>query len=343
MTWIKDHKEPQSRLRLDIPTPPTSLSPLFTAAHQNPHAIDELLIPHLLDPALPTALAFMIQGAVTANVTPPLYWGGECVVPRNTYLTCMIHATLIGRTFRLLSTSAPAPGGKTEDDIVAAAASLPMELKLLVFAHYQPFQAQRRRVWQDALTPVLIKALMSGSDPAPASRFAAAIIALTCWTSLEAARPPIKGRGSAYVWWNGSFSNEEWGLDRLKEDLLATSQLPRDNWNAGLLMAEMNAHRLGGAVAEYVPLECIMMLDAARQHVHDGGTDWPLRDYTSEEVVTLVLDVLERSTQTVNNSDVKGNWKAYLGYAFKEWENETRGQWGREKKPGRGRGRGRGI
>ncbi|KAF7307501.1 hypothetical protein MIND_00544600 [Mycena indigotica] len=355
MSWIPDHTEPKTRLRLVIPQPPKYISALLTAAHQKPQEIDELLNPHLLDPALPAALAFMIHDLTTNNVTPPLYWGGEPAVSLNKYLTCMVHATMIGRAFALLSTSSPAPGEKTEDDILAAAAALPMELRLRIyFTHYSEFRTQCRRLWQQALTPVFVKALMSGSDPAPASRFAAAILVLTCWTTLESARPPIQGRGTDYVWFNGSYSTELWDLDRLKDGILATSKLPRENWDVSFLQADINSQSGEGrriVIPEYIPLECITMLDAAREHIYNGGIEWPLRDYNSDEVVKLVLHVLETSAQAADSNEYEahGSWGNHIDEAHAEWEEAMDKEWVQEKKTNpsrskssRGKGRGRG-
>ncbi|KAJ6601301.1 hypothetical protein DFH09DRAFT_1127384 [Mycena vulgaris] len=316
-----------NRLRLKLERPPLSASPLFTAAHSDPRSIDELLIPKLLDASLPSALAYLIQGAVTGNVTPPLYWGGDPRVPRTDMLNCMVHATMIGRAFSLLSTSAPAPAGKTDDDVVSAASLLPTELKLKIYAEYQLYQQQRRRIWQHGLTPVFIKAIMSGPDPAPAARFAAAILFLTCWTSIKAARPPVKGTGTEYVWYYGTFSDEEWSLDDLEGALNETKQLPRENWDYQALQAKINDKgKEFQGVPEYVPFEYVEMLDAARKHVAEGGTEWPQRDYTSGEVVTIALEALEHAQQATGNG-AKGNWNDYLGHALNEWKKETSGQW----------------
>ncbi|KAJ7110340.1 hypothetical protein C8R43DRAFT_1042284 [Mycena crocata] len=325
---IRDAKE-KGKLRLKLAPPPSSASPLFTAAHRDPKSIDELLIPNLLDPSLPSALAWMIDGVVTQNVTPPLYWGGDPCVSRNDYINCLVHATMIGRAFSLLSTSAPAPAGKAEDEVVSAACLLPTELKLEIYAQYQLYQQQRRRFWQHGLTPVFIKALMSGDDPAPAARFAAAILFLTCWTCIQAAQPPVKGTGTEYVWYSGNFSDKEWGLEDLKTALEATKELPRENWNVGLLKAKIDEGCDG--VPEYVPLECFEMLDAARKHVAEGGTEWPPRDCTSAEVVIMALAVLEDAGQMAGNH-AEINWIDYLGSAFSEWQAETKSDWVVEKK-----------
>lgn len=324
---IRDQKD-KSKLRLQLVGPPASTSSLFMAAHSDPNSIDDLLIPNLLDASLPQALAFLIQGTITQGVTPPLYWGGDPRVSRSNYINTIVHATMIGRAFSLLSTSAPAPAGKTDDDVVAAAASLlPTELKLKIYAEYQRYQQQRRRFWWHGLTPVFIKALMSGSDPEPPARVAAAILFLTCWTSIKAARPPVKGTGTDYVWWSGTFTDEEWGLEDLERALKETKQLPRENWNVSVLEAKLNEENQG--VPEYVPLECLEMLDAARKHVAEGGTEWPKRDYTSAEVVKMALDILGDIEQKVGNG-AKGNWSDYLGQAFSEWKEEV--QWVPEKK-----------
>ncbi|KAJ7642848.1 hypothetical protein B0H17DRAFT_1148745 [Mycena rosella] len=323
---IRDRTDP-SKLRLKIERPPSSASPLFTAAHSNPRSIDELLIPNLLDASLPSALAYLIDGTITGNVTPPLYWGGDPRVSRTDMLNCMVHATMIGRAFSLLSTSAPAPAGKTVDDVIAAATSLlPTELRLQIHAEYRVYQQQRRRIWQHGLTPIFIKALMSGSDPAPAARFAAAILFLTCWTSIKAARPPVKGNGTDYVWYFGTFTDQEWGLEDLESALQETKALPRENWDYKALEAKIKDGKDFQGIPEYIPLECIEMLDAARKHVAEGGTEWPQRDYTSDEVVTMALDALKHAQQTAGNG-AKGNWNDYLGQAFSEWEEEMSGQW----------------
>lgn len=328
---IRDHKE-KNKLRLELVPPPSTTKPLFTAAYSNPRSIDELLTPHLLDATLPPALAYMIETWVAQNVTPPLYWGGDPRIPRNDYLKCIVSATMIGRAFSLLSTSAPAPAGKTDDDVVSAASLLPTGLKLKIYAEYQLYQQQRRRFWQYGLTPVFIKALMSGPDPAPAARFVAAILFLTCWTSIKAARPPVKGTGTEYVWYFGTYEEKQWGLEELENALRETKQLPRENWNVEALQAEINdkSKKFRGhpeyVPPEYVPLECIYMLDAARKHVADGGIEWPQRDYTSDEIVTMILGILEDLAQKVGNG-AKGNWNEYLGQASREWTKEMDGKW----------------
>ncbi|KAJ7508558.1 hypothetical protein B0H11DRAFT_1965630 [Mycena galericulata] len=324
---IRDSVE-KNKLRLKLIQPPSFAKPLFSAAHSNPRLIDELLIPHLLDATLPPALAYTMNTFVAPNVSPPLHWGGDPRVPRNDYLKCIVSATMIGRAFSLLSTSSPAPPGKTDVDVVSAASLLPTKIKLRIYAEYQLYQRQRRRFWQYGLMPVFINGLMSGRDPAPASRFAAAILFLTCWTSIKAARPPVKGRGSQYVWWCGLYNDGEWGIDELEGALKETKHLPRDNWNVDDLQVQINAaqEKEFRGYPEYVPLECLNMLDAARKHVADGGAEWPLRDYTSGEVVTMALDVLENAAQT-GGSGAKGNWDEYFGQASREWVKEMDGKW----------------
>nr|GAT58626.1 predicted protein [Mycena chlorophos] len=317
MAWVPAKHNPKE-LRLEIPRPPGNLAPLFAAAHQTPQDIDQLLVPHLLDPALPAALAYMMQGTITQRVTPPLYWGGEPIVPQNSYLTCMVHATMIGRAFSLLSKPTPPPEDKTVDDIAEAAAQLPTELKLLVYAFYIPIQEQRRALWRHGLTPVLIIALMSGPDPEPPSRLAAAILVLACWTAIASARPKIVGRGSDYVWYFSSYTDEQWGLEQLKHSILETKKLPRENWDAGALAAKYKSqtttHKEGEVIpsSEYVPLECITMLDAAREHVH-----WATEDLTSTEVVDMTLAALEQSAQAASKAPAKKrNWDMLLGGSY---------------------------
>ncbi|CAK5280407.1 unnamed protein product [Mycena citricolor] len=158
-----------------------------------------LLIPELLDTHLAPALGFMIYNVVTQSVTPPLYWDGDSVVPMTAYINCAVHATMIGRAFSLLSSSAPSADGKTEDDILAAASDLPSELKLLIHVEFMTYQRQRRRLWQHAISPVFVKALLTGGEAEPGSLFASAIIALGCWHALMSASPPVKGRGKDFV------------------------------------------------------------------------------------------------------------------------------------------------
>jgi hypothetical protein len=324
------HPEVKNKLQLKLERPPLSTSPIFTAAHANPRSIDELLIPNLLHPNFPKALAYLIQENVTQCVTPPLCWGGDPRVPRNDMINCMVNATLAGRAFSLLSTSAAGPAGKTDDDVVAAASLLPTKLKLKIYAEFQFYQLQRRRLWGLVFTPVFIKAIMSGQsgNPAPTAWLATAILFLSCWTSLKAAQPAVKGRGTEYVWYYGTFTDAEWDLEDLESALRDTKQLPRENWDYKVLEARMKTKEWQSQqrAPEYVPLECIELLDAARNHVAEGGTEWPPRDYTSGEVVAMALDALEHAQQMTGNG-AKGNWNDYLGQAFTEWKEEMTGKW----------------
>ncbi|KAJ6610475.1 hypothetical protein B0H10DRAFT_2224967 [Mycena sp. CBHHK59/15] len=284
---IKDHRD-NTKLRIEWIRPRSS--PFFTVAHLDPASIDQLLPPHLLDTTLPSALASLIDEIITQGVTPPLMWGGDPSVSRNGYVNCIVHATMIGRAFSFLM--------ENRDGEEAAAAGACIN--------------NNGEDFGNADVPVFIKALMSGSDPAPASRFAAAILFLTCSASMQAARPPLRGRGIEYDWMSGNFKDETWSMWDLKAALDNTAALPRENWNL----------RIEGSrrYSEYVPLECIKMLDAARKHVESGE-----RDMTSAEVVKLALQVLwdvEESTETHN-----GDRSDYLGDALIEWKQEWEGEW----------------
>ncbi|KAJ7292765.1 hypothetical protein C8J57DRAFT_1210484 [Mycena rebaudengoi] len=300
----------KTTLRLQLVQPRSS--PLFNAVHANPASIDELLIPHLLDTTLPSAMGCIISNLVTQRITPPLYWGGDPQISRNDYINCVIEATL-------LSTSAPGPtrNGENEDTVAAAASCLPTELQLQIYADYQLYQQQRRRFWEHALEPIFIKALMSGRDPAPGSRLAAGILVLTCWASMRAAKPTIKGHGTKFRWMSGEFESEAWDMENLEAALQNTEKLPRDNW-------DVKAMGQFTKVPEYVPLECIKILDVAREHAANG-----VRDQTSAEVFkfAMALRGLEDVEEATQASAEEGEQSDYMGEAFRDWEKSWDGNW----------------
>ncbi|KAJ7756252.1 hypothetical protein B0H16DRAFT_1539179, partial [Mycena metata] len=208
-------RDSAGQLRLELPRP--SVSPLFAAAHRDPGAIDALL-PHLLDPTLPVALAFMLKGPTSQSVTPPHLWGGDPTVPRNVYITCHVHATLLGRAFALLSSPTPTPedSSSSPTTVLARAALLPVSLKKRIYSHHECCAMQLCRFWALGLAPVLAKGILSGPDPAPAARFAAAVLVLSCWRAVVAARPPVTSTCGAYVWYSGVFEDgPAWGAVEL--------------------------------------------------------------------------------------------------------------------------------
>ncbi|KAF7302916.1 hypothetical protein MKEN_01253900 [Mycena kentingensis (nom. inval.)] len=244
----------------------------------------------------------------------------------------MVHATMIGRAFALLSTSAPAPAGKSDDDIAASAAQLlPIELRLLILDHLETLHAPRQHIWTDAIVPIFVKALLSGRDPAPAARFAAGIVVLTAWSALAATRPPLIGRGIDYIFWDGMVQDAEWDLERVRDALLATAQLPRDSWDVERLKVELKA---GVEAPEYVPLEAVLVLDAARRHVHDASS----RDHTSAETIAMVQDMLDQARQTASDKGKQtSNWDSYFERAYDKWETEAEGYWEWDGKVRKGR------
>ncbi|CAK5280406.1 unnamed protein product [Mycena citricolor] len=307
------HPKNKGKLSLKIEQPPLTAFPLLNAAHHNPHDIDALLLPELLDTNLAPALGFMIHDVVTQSVTPPLYWGGDPVVPMTAYINCAVHATMIGRTFSLLSSSTPSADGKTEDEILAAASELPPELKLLIHAEFMTYQRQRRRLWQHAVSPVFVKALLSGREAEPGSLFAAAIIVLGCWHTIVSASPPVKGRGKDFVWYDGTFNDVSWGPHDLERALHQTSHLPTNNWDVAALKA--NERNWGSLPPEYVPLECIKVLDRARLHANTGGPD-----LTSAEIIDLVFQVLDHSKSPQDHSQ-------WVVKATESWKDKVKNSW----------------
>ncbi|KAJ7042830.1 hypothetical protein C8F04DRAFT_1074953 [Mycena alexandri] len=209
---------------------------------------------------------------------------------------------------------------------------------------------QLRRFWALGLAPVLTKGILSGPDPAPAARFAAAVLILACWRAVVSARPPVTSACGAYVWYSGVFEDgPAWGAVELADALDKTAAFPRENWNVGALIAQHGQ----GAAGEYVPVECYQMLAAARVHVasargprrnHYRSKNQPettsgdhIRgDYTSAELNSLAREVMEEAEQTVRNHTSRINWDDYLGLAFDEWKKEADKQWASPKTEKRG-------
>ncbi|KAJ6554565.1 hypothetical protein B0H19DRAFT_1154054 [Mycena capillaripes] len=332
-------------LRLNLPRPSSCSSPLLIAANQDPSAIDALLVPHLLDPDLPAALAFMLEGLTHQTVTPPHLWGGDPTVPRNVYITSFVHATVLGRAFALLNTPVPAPARSTADTVFAAADLLPDPLKQRIYAHYKLYDIQRRRLWSLGLAPLFSKGLLSGPDPAPAARFYAAILILACWRALAAALPPVRSVCGEFFWYHRTFKDgPACGLEELASELEKTAALPRENWNVGTINEKTKHGQVEGESLEYVPVECFHMLSAARAHVAAAENESEHRDYTSAELNKLARDVLQEAEQTARSHTARINWDDYLGLAFNDWKQSDK-QWATEEtrkgKPGGKKGKGK--
>lgn len=327
------------------PAPPLKIDilaaehPLLSAARSNPSAIDSLLSSRLRSATLPTELANLIEGQISLAMTPSLYGTGSPHRPPWYYATCLVHATLLGRAYALLSTPTRPPKDLSNlKDFPFPL--LPAELRLQIYEHYLEDLEQREKYWK-VMTTVFIKALWSGCDPEEGSRYITGILLLTCGNAL-APTPNLQGRGKGWVWWDDRISEPEnvWSWEDLKQAVMNTEKLPRGNTNIIALRERwervheeyykriqetgttddfFEEHRNWDEQAEYVSAQVLEVLDVAREHLRAGERDW-----TPAEIMAKFLNQLFEGRE-----DARTNWEA-AGESFpNRWDENDVGWFSR--------------
>ena len=162
--------------------------------------------------------------------------------------------------------------------------TLPMELRIQIYQHYKNRLRQRRLLWS-IISSTFIKALFSGADPEPLSRYCAGILILTCGHALSRTRHLI-GKGKHWIWWCDEIEHLDhfWTWPDLVQAINQTDQLPRNTWDVAQLMGLDPKWATAGQSREYVPQDVLDVLDKAREHLWKGAMD-----HSSEEIVTDLL------------------------------------------------------
>ncbi|KAI9740394.1 MAG: hypothetical protein M1834_004974 [Cirrosporium novae-zelandiae] len=248
-----------------IPIPP--LDTTVISAHANPSTIDSLLPVILASSTLAKRLSTYIDDQVTLSVTPELYWGGDPTRPPSYYVSCLVHATLIGRAYALLN-----PDNRNQYGIQDEVA-----------------EKQRSELWK-VMSLIFIKAFWSGAYPEVGSRYAAAVFILTCGHAL-ASTPNLQGKSKDWYVWSDEIREPEklWSWEDLKNTVLATKKLPQDQWDVEKLKDRYIPRTLPDGkvindVPEYIPKEVLEVLRHARDHLWSGSGD-----LSSAEVAQLCL------------------------------------------------------
>ncbi|KAF2735818.1 hypothetical protein EJ04DRAFT_179684 [Polyplosphaeria fusca] len=273
--------------------------PLLEASRGDAASIDTLLRPHLYSPSLPQELEACIRYYVSTAVTPGLYSDESPDRPPWYYANCLVHGTLLGRAYALLSTPTRPPRA-LDNDRDFPFARLPAELRLQIWDCYKRDLAQAKRFWL-VMTRVFIKALWSGRDPEEGSRYIAGVLVLCAGHALATNGAPLRGYGKKWVWWDDRIAGPEhaWGWDELREAIMATKTLSRENtdivelrrrweraqadWHAQLdrsgnrleereRLSEERSNWL--RMSEYVSRNVLEVLDLAREHLRTDERDW---------------------------------------------------------------------
>jgi len=267
-----------------------TIQDLEITAYSYVSAIDELLRPVLNDPQLPRWLSNQIHEKVSIPVTPGYDDFNRPDRDLIYYRYCLTFAALIGRAYTLLR-PADVEGS---DTVLSKFAALPAELRFGIYEHYlqdrQLWLDQRKRLWQ-VMSGIFIKALFSGSHPEDGARFATAIIFLTCGQSL-AETPELLGWGKRWVWYSDVLAepHEVWNLYDVQDAVLATEQLPTENWDYEVVK-QRNA---SSALPEFVSRETLWVLNRARRDLIGNNPD-----LTSEEVAEWCIPRLEAFAREV--------------------------------------------
>ncbi|KAK3049468.1 hypothetical protein LTS18_012755, partial [Coniosporium uncinatum] len=98
------------------------------------------------------------------------------------------------------------------------------------------------------------------------------------------------GWGKRWVWYSDVLAgpNEVWNLHEVRDAVLATEQLPTENWDYEVV----KQRGIRSALPEFVSRETLWALDRARKDLMENNPD-----LTSEEVAECCLPRLEAFAQ----------------------------------------------
>ena len=255
----------------DLTIEVVKLDPLVQKAYRDPRSIERILGEELLVPDLALRLGREAEDLVSETITPSIK-GAPPTRTATFFASCFIMGTLLGQAYRLLAV--PSHGDlDLTDAMVLPLARLPQELRDQIYGYYLEVEQQRARVW-DAIQVIYMKALIDGLDPEPGGHYVAAMITLSCGKALSQT-PNLQGRGRRWLWYSERCAEPHhvWDWTELKEALLETSKLPRNNTDYKQVLDRYD-YKTATLDDQYVSKENLDALDAARAHVIEGADDW---------------------------------------------------------------------
>jgi len=141
----------------------------------------------------------------------------------------------------------------------------------------------------------------------PGAHYVSAMIIIACGKALSETRK-LQGHGRSWVWYDDAVRDKEyvWDWSKIKEALLETRKLPRNNTDFKTVLARWDHSKWNNPEYMYVSKEILDVLDEAREHVTSGADDWTAAKMATRFLEPLFPTAEERERFTLKDEPEPG-------------------------------------
>ncbi|KAF2437159.1 hypothetical protein EJ08DRAFT_14873 [Tothia fuscella] len=264
-------------------TIPPHFLPTAQLFRTNYHStIDPFLRAQVGGPTLPSLLYEIVEEDIERAVTPEECWKGDPSDPPEKSAEWLKLALYIGKAYALATGTKNHGQVDLADETAFPFLKLPVELRLQVYDEYIKLHTISKRIFSELIQPIFIRAFFSeDSTPVLAARYIAAIILLTCASSLRNI-PNLQGRGMGWHWMCHEIDEERmWGWKEIYDAVMSSEKFPRDSTDWKEVEERFWRLREEGEDVRhirYIPQEVLDVLDLLRERVRNGEGDMSVEE-----------------------------------------------------------------